>query len=186
MIIHISGSPGSGKTTIGKKLKQHFKSKVVVKDLDDLFSEYMESNTTKFNPKKYQKYIDNFIETNHKKPIILVGLNQEHLTKTLYDVYADHKFFINLPTEINLRRHFDREFDNWLDWMENRDHTILFNQLLDDEKEVINGLTNSLKRALAISKQEKFITSFYKIYEKEEYEFMTDKQIFNKVLKLIK
>ncbi len=185
IIIHISGSPGSGKTTIGNKLKQHFKAKVVVKDLDDLFSEYMEAYTTKFNPIKYQKFIDNFIENNRKKSIIFVGLNGEHLTKTFYDIHADYKFFIDLPTEINLQRHFNRELNSWLNWMENRDRAILFNQLLDDEKEVINDLTNSLKRVLSISKQEKFIISFYKIYEKEKYEFMTSTRIFNKVLKLL-
>ena len=40
MIIHISGAPGSGKTTLGEELQKHFqkyKSKIIVKDLDDLF-----------------------------------------------------------------------------------------------------------------------------------------------------
>ena len=36
LIIHISGASGSGKTTLGNKLKEHFKSKIVVKDLDIL------------------------------------------------------------------------------------------------------------------------------------------------------
>jgi uridine kinase len=38
MIIHISGAPGSGKTTIELKLKKYYKTKVIVKDLDDLFA----------------------------------------------------------------------------------------------------------------------------------------------------
>ena len=36
MIIHISGSSGSGKTTIGNKIKKIFNNKVVVFDVDDL------------------------------------------------------------------------------------------------------------------------------------------------------
>jgi uridine kinase len=36
MIIHISGSSGSGKTTIGNKIKKMFNNKVAVFDVDDL------------------------------------------------------------------------------------------------------------------------------------------------------
>jgi uridine kinase len=36
LIIHISGASGSGKTTLGNRLKQQFKTKIVVKDLDEL------------------------------------------------------------------------------------------------------------------------------------------------------
>lgn len=41
LIIHISGASGSGKTTLGNKLKEHFKSKIVVKDLDNLRDEHI-------------------------------------------------------------------------------------------------------------------------------------------------
>ena len=40
LIIHISGASGSGKTTLGNKLKEHFKSKIIVKDLDELLDEH--------------------------------------------------------------------------------------------------------------------------------------------------
>ena len=41
MIIHISGASGSGKTTIGIKLKKHYKTKVIVNDLDELRDEHI-------------------------------------------------------------------------------------------------------------------------------------------------
>lgn len=41
LIIHISGALGSGKTTLGDKLKEQFKSKIVVKDLDNLRDEFI-------------------------------------------------------------------------------------------------------------------------------------------------
>ncbi len=78
MIIHISGAPGSGKTTIGLKLKKHYKTKVIVKDLDDLFAEFMKLNTTKFSSKKYQNFINDFINKHNNKSIIFVRLNSEH------------------------------------------------------------------------------------------------------------
>jgi cytidylate kinase len=67
MIIHISGAPGSGKTTIRLRLKKHYKTKLIVKDLDDLFAEFMKLNTKKFSSKKYQNFIDDFINKHNNK-----------------------------------------------------------------------------------------------------------------------
>jgi len=69
--------------------------------------------------------------------------------------------------------------------MQNRDKNILFNQLLNDENEVINGLTNSFTRTLKISKQKKFIMSFDAHYITENYQFLSSTQIYNKIIKLI-
>ena len=41
LIIHISGASGSGKTTLGNKIKEQFKSKIIVKDLDILRDEFI-------------------------------------------------------------------------------------------------------------------------------------------------
>jgi len=185
MIIHISGAPGSGKTTIGLRLKKHYKTKLIVKDLDDLFAEFMKLNTKKFSSKKYQNFIDDFINKHNNKSIIFVGLNSEHLTNKFYKINPDYKFYINLPVDINLKRHFFREIDGWLDWMQNRDKNILFNQLLHDENEVINGLTNSFTRTLKISEQKKFIMPFDAHYITENYQFLSSTQIYNKIIKLI-
>ncbi len=185
MIIHISGAPGSGKTTIGLKLKKHYKTKVIVKDLDDLFAEFMKLNTKKFSSKKYQNFIDDFINKHNNKSIIFVGLNSEHLTNKFYKINPDYKFYIDLSVDINLKRHFLREIDGWLDWMQNRDKNLLFHQLLNDENEVINGLTKSLTRSLKISEQKEFIMSFDAHYITENYQFLSSIQIYNKIIKLI-
>ena len=185
MIIHISGAPGSGKTTIGLKLKKYYKTKVIVKDLDDLFGEFMKLNTKKFSSKKYQNFIDDFINKHNNKSIIFVGLNSEHLTNKFYKIQPDYKFYIDLPVDINLKRHFLREIDGWLNWMQNRDKNILFNQLMDNENEVINGLTKSLTRPLKISEQKKFIMSFDAHYITENYQFLSSTQIYNKIIGLI-
>ena len=41
IIIHISGVSGAGKTTLGNKLTEQFKNKIVVKDIDDLRRDFI-------------------------------------------------------------------------------------------------------------------------------------------------
>ena len=69
--------------------------------------------------------------------------------------------------------------------MQNRDKNILYNQLLNNENEVINDLTKSLSRSLKISKQKKFIMSFDAHYITENYQFLSSTSIYNKIIKLI-
>ena len=69
--------------------------------------------------------------------------------------------------------------------MQNRNKNILFNQLLNDENEVINGLTKSLTRTLKISEQKKFIMSFDAHYITENYKFLSSTQIYNKIKSII-
>jgi hypothetical protein len=145
----------------------------------------MKLNTKKFSSKKYQKFIDYFINKHNNKSIIFVGLNSEHITNKFYNINPDYKFYIDLSVDINLKRHFLREIDCWLDWMQNRNKKILFNQLMNDENEVINNLTNSFTRTLKISEQKKFIMSFDAHYIKENYDFLSSTQIYNKIIKSI-
>ena len=90
-----------------------------------------------------------------------------------------------MPVDINLKRHFLREIDGWLNWIQNRDKNILFNQLIENENEVINGLKNSFTRTLKISEQKKFIMSFDAHYITENYQFLLSTQIYNKIIKTI-
>ena len=119
---------------------------------------------------------------------MFVGLNSEHITNQYYDIARGrelHKFYIDLPIEENLRRHFSREINGWLDWMRNRDKDILFDQLMEDEKTVISGLKKSIARPLSISKQRKFIESFAPHYRKDGYQFLSAKQISSRIHKLL-
>jgi hypothetical protein len=132
---------------------------------------------------KYVKHV--FIIKIINKNVLVV--NWEILQDLKINVFKiqNYKFYINLPVDINLERHFLREIDGWLDWMQNRDKNILFNQLLNDENEVINGLTNSFTRTLKISEQKKFIMTFDDHYITENYQFLSSTQIYNKIIKLI-
>jgi adenylate kinase family enzyme len=102
LIIHISGPSGSGKTTLGNKLKQKFKNKIIVKDLDNLRDEHINKtyDTSKgwsVDEIKYQKFIDDFINK-QKKPIIFVGLNDNHLgiKKIYYNTHSQYNFYIDI------------------------------------------------------------------------------------------
>lgn len=54
IIIHITGPSGSGKTTFGKKLKNKYKNKIIIKDIDDLRYEFINNNYSKsFNWKSF-------------------------------------------------------------------------------------------------------------------------------------
>ena len=82
MIFHISGPSGSGKTYLGNKLKEMFKNKIVVMDIDDLRNEFIKKEygenlmfvDINFSKDKFQKYINLYIK-NTKKTLIFVGLN---------------------------------------------------------------------------------------------------------------
>ena len=145
----------------------------------------MKLNTTKFSSKKYQNFINDFINKHNNKSIIFVGLNSEHITNNFYKIIPDYKFYNDLPVDVNLKRHFLREIDGWLNWIQNRDKNILFNQLIENENEVINGLKNSFTRTLKISEQKKIIMSFDAHYITENYQFLLSTQIYNKIIKTI-
>lgn len=71
LIIHISWASGSSKTTLGNKLKEHFKSKIIVKDLDDLRGEFEKKykvvNYLKdFDSNMYQSFLDKYILSQKK------------------------------------------------------------------------------------------------------------------------
>ena len=60
LIIHISGAQGSGKTTLGYKLKKVFNDKIHMMDLDDLFGKFSQQSKIQ----DYQQYIYKFIKVN--------------------------------------------------------------------------------------------------------------------------
>jgi adenylate kinase family enzyme len=178
IIVHISGAPGSGKTTLGKQLSKIKRSNVVIKDLDDLFDEFMEKIKYRFDSKKYQKYIMSFLTkySKQKKNIILVGLNQDKgHTNKLYNLNATHKFYIDIEPEVLLERLFYREIvqiyrhrkNIWKDYMKNPEITV-----------------SRLKHNIDISELEKENEKFDEVYERHEYDFLTISKIRSQLKKI--
>jgi len=153
MIIHISGAPGSGKTTLGNIIKKKFKNVKVI-DIDDVITKFMilkEKNSKTLNEfkKDYaqecQKYLDkiitNTINNTKAKNIVFVGLNYPdpeiefknrtiHLKPYVLDVRADHKFFIDIDPIIIAKRFFLRSIERGIKDIDN-----LFNDAMDNNKQ---------------------------------------------------
>ena len=110
IIIHISGATGSGKTTLGNKLKEKYKNKIVVKNLDELIDEFIQyyygnKPFTYIDENEYQNYIYDYINK-QKKPVIFVGLNDNNnpkverfikgKAKKYYDLRSQYNYYIDL------------------------------------------------------------------------------------------
>lgn len=113
-IIHISGAPGSGKTTLGLKLAKRFGTTIVVKDTDDFHYKF-DNNSTQNEGPKYLKYvgaeIQSFIKQHRKRPIVFVGILSVKVGNRTYMVKirdATHLFFINVPDAVLLEQSYSR------------------------------------------------------------------------------
>jgi hypothetical protein len=105
---------------------------------------------------------------------------------TFYNLRADIKLYIDISIEENIKRLFLRDFNGWLDWMKNRDHLILYEQLKKDDKQVIEDLTNNFKKRLSLSSYRKDIENFNKIYKQREYKFMKIEKITDYIFSNLK
>lgn len=152
MIIHISGAPGSGKSTLGKWIKNNYEN-VYVKDIDNLYHEFIaskeKSNETleliKKNFVKYfQNYIDRYIDNHNDKDIVFVGLNypdpriefrgdEIFVKEHFYNLHSDYNFYIDPPVYQHLKQKFKRTLKEILDDFDN-----VFDDILHDNIFKIN------------------------------------------------
>lgn len=178
VVIHISGIPGSGKTTLGKWIKKNFKIKVY--DIDDLHHYLLNKQTNLKNfSQKFQKYINDLIIKN-KNNVIFVGLHypDPHIEfkNKIIDIKPfklkinGEKYFITLPNEQILWQHFMRELKD----------------IIKNPKDYFNyTIENPDYKMLDINEWKKDFTYWKKIHRKENYQFLSLDQIKNKLKKLI-
>ena len=103
---------------MGNKLKEKFKNKIIVKDLDKLLDEHSVvhfgknslHNLGDVNEKLYQEYIDNYINK-QQKPIIFVGLNDNFVDfypnrkNIYYNLHTiNHKYYIDMNNNIIVKQ----------------------------------------------------------------------------------
>jgi len=193
IIIHISGASGSGKTTLGNKLKEHFKNKIVVKDLDELLDEHFVDyfgkktsyNIGDVNEKAYQNYIDDYINK-QKKPIIFVGLNDNFVDfypkrKNLYyNVHSQHNYYIKIDDMIIVKQKCERFFNNITN-----DTNIMKHLVTTDNNKVIKQISKAFNTECNAKHILKWVSKWEKYYAKQGYKFMSRENIYKSVVKIL-
>jgi len=181
IIIHISGFPGSGKTTLGEKLQKLYKN-IIVYETDSFIQRYTKEgkqllkikkdilNNKKTNKdyrdlwkKTIKNKIDEFISKYNNKIIVFVGsLDNWAPRNTIYNINANYKFVLDIPLNELMKRFYLR--------------------ISKEESE--NYWNNLSKGMFSIIGSENMIGELKKYNEwhkKHNYIFLDDKDIINKI-----
>jgi septum formation inhibitor-activating ATPase MinD len=187
IIIHISGVSGSGKTTIGNKLKKQFKKQIIVKDIDDLRREFIEDyyGNMKFDiidMSEYQLYIDKFVKNNSLKPLIFVGLNNMPWwhSNHYYDMHSTYNYFIDLDDITIIKQKCKRLLLDLANSERDMDY------LVNNNIKFIKNVSNAIAEECNLKKTIKQNNKWRKYYEKHNYNFMSRENIFKNVSKILK
>jgi adenylate kinase family enzyme len=187
LIIHISGASGSGKTTLGNKIKEQFKSKIVVKDLDNLRDEFIKEfygnkKWTYIDENEYQSYIDSYINK-QKKPIIFVGLNDNTIygkNKNLYyNVHSQHNYYIEIDDMIIVKQKCMRLLNNI------QTDNMAMEDLVKNNEKFVKKFTDAIKIECSEKQIIKQNNKLKKDYEKQGYKFMSRENIYKSVVKIL-
>ena len=179
LIIHISGPQGAGKTTLGNKIKEKYNDLIYFKDLDNLFDEF--TNQQEIN--NYQQFINNFIEKNSDKPLIITGLSAERCKGemddediTFYKINTKYKYLIKIDENDILKQRFFRQVSKLNDRKE-----IFFNNWLKNN----NDTQKKLFRFVDLNKWKINNVACVAIHKEHNYKLMDINDIYIKVCNLI-
>jgi energy-coupling factor transporter ATP-binding protein EcfA2 len=184
MIIHICGSSGSGKTTLGNKLKSKYKNKIIVKDIDDIRTDFIKEyyGNKKFDiidKVEYQKYIDNIVNNNSSKPLIFVGLN--HMpwwhSNHYYNMHSTYNYFIELDDMTIVKQKCKRLLS---DIIKND-----MDYLVNNNEKFIKNVSNAIADECNLKNTIKMNKKLNKYYKKQGYKFMSSDTIYKEIVKLI-
>ncbi len=185
MIIHISGSPGAGKSTLGKYFKYKYRNAKVI-DLDQLYDNIMRKlsnneNVREIDVKKnikkyYQAEIKKYISKYDK--LIFVGLSfpdprvefrgKEIRFKPFYvDIPTKYKYFIIVPQYELYRRILKRDFNN----------------IIKNSKEYFNEVREKGKITVPIDIDDKF---WRDVHKKQNYKFYDSEKVKTIVEQLVR
>jgi adenylate kinase family enzyme len=186
-IIHISGASGSGKTTLGNKIKEQFKSKIIVKDLDILRDEFIKEfygnkKWTYIDENEYQSYIDSYINK-QKKPIIFVGLNDNTIygkNKNLYyNVHSHYNYYIEIDDMIIIKQKCIRLLNDI------QTDKMAMEDLVKNNENFVKKFTKAIKIECSAKQTIKQNNKWKKDYERQDYKFMSRENIYKSVVKIL-
>jgi hypothetical protein len=191
IIIHVSGPSGSGKTYLGNKLKDKFGSKIVVKDIDNLRSDFINKtygnkfSWNNFDSKKYQKFIDNFINK-QTKPLILVGLNHMfwHNKDLYYNLHSNYNFYIKIDDMLVVKQKCIRFITDELQDIIKNDKVI--NDITKNNKNFVKLVSENIERECGTQETLKINKMWNKDYKSQGYKFMSREDIYKEIVGILK
>ena len=187
IIIHISGFPGSGKTTLGEKIQKIFKNTIVY-DTDGFIQHHTKEGKELLkldNEKKLKEYkilwkktienkINVFTSKYQNKIIVFVGsLDNFAPPNTIYNIKADYKFILDVPLNELLKRYYLR---------------IYFMEQKVTKEESFNYWKKLSKGVYRISGSEDIIKDYKEYNEwhkKNNYIFLNDDNIIDKINNIV-
>lgn len=112
VIIHVSGSPGSGKTTLGEHVQELFKNNnCIVKDLDD-FTDDISKDTANVFFEVVHDRTEKFKKQHSTKHIVFVGILDIIINDEIYvyefDDKKTHLFYLDPPLPVLLKQFYTR------------------------------------------------------------------------------
>jgi len=188
LIIHISGFPGSGKTTLGEKLEKMLGTKVIVYDTDGFIQHHNKAGKTLLKLEKEEKWteysntwknimenkINDFIKQYNNKIIIFVGsLDNFAPPNTIYKIKADYKIMFDVPLHEIMKRYYLRMY---------------YTDQKMSKKEAHHYWINLSRGIYNISSSKEIIKNYNKYiqwHKNNGYEFMSDDEIVSMINKLL-
>jgi uridine kinase len=208
MIIHIGGSSSAGKTTLGLKLKEKFNN-IVLKDFDDLRSEFKTqciSNNISFElfkknfKKLYQSFLDDFVNLNKGKIILLTGIecyiNGESMSynkqifhpKFKLNTRADYKFAIKIDNEDLLKQRWERDYEQmtkYLIWALQNEKERLYKIYVKKDKLDIKDIEPNFDWIFGHKLHIAHLENWNDHYRESGYKFATRDKLFDLISKII-
>ena len=187
LIIHISGASGAGKNTLGKKIKEYFRSRIVLKDLDDLRDEFMKEfnvgiTWTDNDERKYQSYIDDYIYK-QRKPIVFVGLNDNTVygknKKLYYNLHSQYNYYIEIDDMIIIKQKFVRLLNDI------QTDKNAMDELVSNNERFLVKFTEAIERECNAKQIIKQNSKWKRDYEKRSYKFMSRENIYRSVVQIL-
>ena len=183
IIIHISGFPGSGKTTLGDKIQQMFKN-IIVYDTDEFIQHHTKEGKKLLELEKNKKIkeyktlwkntiqnkINEFISKYQNKIIVFVGsLDNFAPSNTIYNIKADYKFLLDIPLDELMKRYYLRIY------LEEQNRTK--EKSKDYWKKISKGVYY-INDTESIIKEH---SEYNKWHKNNKYTFLNDQKIINKI-----
>jgi shikimate kinase len=183
IIIHISGFPGSGKTTLGEKIQKIFKNTIVY-DTDGFIQHHTKEGKELLkldNEKKWKEYkilwketienkINSFTSKYQNKIIVFVGsLDNFAPPNTIYNIKADYKFILDVPLNELMKRYYLRIY--LMEQKSTKKQSDYYWKKLSEGVYNINGSEDIIKD----------YQKYNEWHKKNNYTFLDDKHIIDKI-----